>query len=324
MASVLGHWLTHVQHAHAAKSASTLPALASQPSIGPVDRSLKSVVAHIRANEVLAGNNIHERLLGEMIDVGVRIATRQTTGTTADWNRLLNPDDIIAIKFNSVGGKALGTTVPMALQLVQSLGRSGFAPDRIILIEVPDVPEIRQLKTQPRVHAWTEKRVSFGSGEEQLDAVLEEATAIINVPFLKTHNIAGMTGCLKNLSHALIRRPKRYHANACAPYVGDIIALPQIRSKLRLHIGNVLRGVFDGGPQAKTDSIWPHSGLLVSTDPVAADAVGTDIINDQRTKAKLPIIGDADGHIPHVHAAAARGLGTDDQDYIDLVEATPF
>ena len=102
--------------------------------------------------------------------------------------------------------------------------------------------------------------------------------------------------------------------------MGDIVALPQIRSKLRLHVVNAVRAVFDGGPAVRAQGAWNHAGILVSTDPVAADSVGLDIINDQRARAKLAPVGDALGRIPHVHAAAQRGLGTDDQDYINLID----
>jgi uncharacterized Fe-S center protein len=64
--------------------------------------------------------------------------------------------------------------------------------------------------------------------------------------------------------------------------------------------------------------MWNHAGLIVSKDPVAADAVGLDIINDERSRRSLPQIGNGAGQIPHIHAAAKLGLGTDDQDYIVL------
>jgi uncharacterized protein (DUF362 family) len=192
-----------------------------------------------------------------------------------------------------------------------------------MLIEAPH-RLMREFGTRPCPVGFSGGMVSFGSGEDELSAVLQEVTAIISVPFLKTHNIAQMTGCLKNLSHALIRRPRLCHANACTPFVGDILSLPQIKPKLRVHIVNALRAAFDGGPMPGRDHLWTHGGILVSTDPVAADQVGADILNEQRALRKLPVIGDRDGHIPHVHAAAARGLGTDDQDYITLLQPALF
>jgi hypothetical protein len=279
--------------------AATLPATRALPSIGPIDPRIKSIVAHVVRKEVIDGPKSHMTLLGEMIEEGLRITTGENNAVDA-WRKLLKPDDVIGIKFNQVG-----------------------APERVMLIEAPH-RLTRELKTKRPVFGWSGTAVSFGSGAEELSAVLQEVTALINVPFLKTHNIAGMSGCLKNLSHAFIRRPARYHGNGCAPYVGDIVALDQIRSKLRIHIVNALRVVYQGGPTVVPEGVWTHAGLIVSTDPVAADATGIDLLNEQRARAKLPPIGDDQAHIPHVHAAAQRGLGTDDQDYIQVIQPPPL
>lgn len=301
---------------------STLPSLGELPNTGPVDADEKSIVAHVRRPEVIDGSRLHETLLGEMIEEGLRIVTGRASGAEA-WQSLIKPDDIIGVKFNHVGFDELATSVVLATRLVESLKNAGFPPERILLIEVPERLG-RTLKTRPPVFGWSGAPVSFGSGAEELSAVLQEVTALINVPFLKTHNIAGMTGCLKNLSHALVRHPARYHANGCAPYVGDIVALPAIRSKLKVNLVNALRAVYRGGPAVEPEGMWTHAGLIVSTDPVAADAVGLDVINDRRAQAKLPPVGDSEGHVPHVRAAAQRGLGTDDQDYIQRIEPPPL
>ncbi len=299
-----------------------LPKLATMPTIGPVPQASKSVVADVRAAEVIAGLKLHEQLVLEMIEEGLQMATGTRSAKDA-WQKLLKPDDIVAVKFNHVGARELRTNEVFAAQMVASLGRAGIGPEKIMLVEVPSAVA-RDLKTRPCVFGWSGGKVSFGSGEEELAAFLQEVTAIINVPFMKTHNIAGMSGCLKNLSHALIRRPALYHADACSPFVGDILALPQIRSKLRVHVVNAIRAVMDGGPEPTPESIWPHAGVLVSTDPVAADAVALEIINEQRAGVGLKPVGGAQAVIPHVRAAAVRGLGTDDQDYIDWIGPRRF
>jgi hypothetical protein len=258
-----------------------------------------------------------ETLLGELIEVAVRILTGQEDTRDA-WRQLIKPDEIIGIKFNQVGRKELQTTDPFATELVKSLGRAGFAPHQIVLIEVSD-NLVRRLQTRPRDFGWSKEKVSFGSGEEHLAVVLEQVTSIINVPFLKTHNIAGMTGCLKNISHALIRRPGLYHGNGCTPYIADIVALPQIRSKLRLHLVNALRAVFKGGPGVRSDSWWTYGGLLASEDPVAADTIGVDVINGQREAVGLRPVGRGGYRIPYLSDAADKGLGTDDRDFIELI-----
>jgi hypothetical protein len=303
-------------------SAATLPAVGSRPSSPQIDPSVKSIVADVRAREVVADTVIHETLLLEMIEEAVRLATGTSSAGEA-WNKLIKPDDVVGIKFNQIGAETIRTTGPFTGRLVESLKLAGFAPDRIILIEVP-TRLTQELKTRPCPLGFSGGKVSFGSGEDELAAVLEEVTVLVNVPFLKTHNIAQMTGCLKNLSHALVRRPKLCHDHGCTPFVGDILALPQIRPKMRIHIVNALRAVFEGGPLPSADALWTHSGILVSTDPVAADQIAIEILNAERSRRGLPVIGDRDGHVPHVRAAAERGLGTDDQDYITVHQPALF
>jgi len=303
-------------------SPETLPALASTPSSLQIDPALKSIVADIRAEEVVVDNLIHETLLREMIDEGVRRATASSSAAEG-WNRLLKSDDVIGIKFNRIGQETIGTTLVFAPQLVESLKTAGFSPGQMVLIEAPQ-RLAQALKTKPCPFGFIGGKISFGSGEDEIAAVLQEVTAIVNVPFLKTHNIAGMSCCLKNLSHAFIRRPKLCHAQGCSPFVGDILSLPQIRTRLRIHVVDALRAVFDGGPLPARETLWAHGGILVSTDPVAADSVATDILNDQRGLRRLPPIGGRDGRVRHVRAAAARGLGTDDQDYITVQRPSLF
>ncbi len=305
-----------------APTVSTLPALGSRPTTPPVSEAAKSIVVHLQAEEILTGPRVHPTLAGEMVEEAIKVLTSQPRASDA-WHKILKADDTIAIKFNHVGAETLGTSVAFGLQLVESLEQAGFARDRIMLIEAPQ-ELVRHARAKAQIQGWSKPEVSFGSGAEQLAAWLGEVTAIINVPFLKTHNIAGMTGCLKNLSHALVRRPGRYHANGCSPFVADIVALPQVRSKLRLHLMNAIQAVFEGGPEASLQHMWPHHGVLASRDPVATDSVGLDILNERRRVEKLPPIGDAIGRVPHLRAAAERGLGTDDQDYITLLEPQPF
>jgi uncharacterized protein (DUF362 family) len=196
----------------------------------------------------------------------------------------------------------------MAAVLTRSLTRAGFPADQIVGVEIaPAICE--KLGIKPAVGGWAREEVDFGSGKDQLAAWLDQVTAIINVPFLKHHNIAGFTCCLKNLSHAVVKHPAQLHANGCSPYIGDIVALPQIQSKLRLHLVNGLRGVFDRGPEAQEDFIWDGKFFLAGLDPVAVDRVAVDLLDEVRGTLSLPPIA-ANGEPPaYLTAASGRGLG---------------
>jgi len=278
----------------------------------------ESVVVQVRSDAVFSGELVRPDILGQMLATALwRLTGRERIGDA--WHAILRTDDIIGIKFNAVGAADLGTTPIFARTLARSLIEAGWKAKDIVLIEGPD-PVAAQLGTTPAPPTWTTEEIDFGSGRDQFAGVLKRITALINVPFLKTHNIAGMTGCLKNLSHALVRRPGRYHGNRCSPYVADIVAAPPIRPKLRLHIVNALRAVFDRGPEVRPTCVWPAATILAAFDPVAADTVGLEILNRQRQLQNLPPLGDDDRPVPYLYAAQRRGLGTATWDHIRVIK----
>ena len=282
-----------------------------------------SQVVQVRSDDTVRENLVRLDMLNEML---VRsICGRNGRGLTGEkriedaWHAILRSDDVIGIKFNRVGWRELGTTPLLARALVRSLTAAGWKPKDIILIEAPDSLQ-EQLGTTPAPVGWSAQEIDFGSGKDRFAEVLDRITALINVPFLKAHNIAGMSGCLKNLSHGPVRSPARYHANRCSPFIADIVAAEPIRSKLRLHMVNALRAVFDKGPTISGDTVWPAGTLITSFDPVAADTVGLEMLNQQRDVHGLPALDDEEQPIPSLHDAQRRGLGTTSWDRIRQVK----
>jgi hypothetical protein len=234
------------------------------------------------------------------------------------WHRILKPDDQILLKFSQSGAAVIGTTPLLATVLVESLTAAGWAPERIAILEADTtIPELRQ--TVRADSRWQGKVVEFGvSGKDSFIAALDQATAVINVAFLKTHHLATMTCCLKNLSHGLIRHPASFHAHGCDPAIAEIMASGEIRSKLRLNIVNALRIVCDGGPKVQEKHLHQAGSLLFGPDPVACDAIGYNLLNEARSLRGLPpILGEA--KLPrHLLTAAVLGIGHADSEEIDV------
>lgn len=250
---------------------------------------------------------IHEEVLRDLIELVVTRLSGEQKPADA-WHSFLKPDDTIALKFNRNGAGTIATTSSMLKSLVGSLEDAGFKRSKIVAIEVSD--ELRSAtQTQAPDPGWSKEVHDFGSGSDQLAAWLDQVTAIINVPFLKTHNLAVMTAAMKNISHAVVKHPARYHDNGCSPFIGDIVAMPQVRDKLRLHLVDALRIVFDGGPVPHEDSIWDGGFLIGGTDPVAVDVSGIHLIDRVRKAVGLPLIGETS--VPaYLEAADGRGVGT--------------
>lgn len=267
----------------------------------------RPLVVRIRSDSVVTTRGVHEDLAFDMLSAALKRAAG-TADASAAWGALLRPDDMVGLKFNRNGAAGLGTSDAMARILVRSLSDAGFPRDQIVGIEA-STSVCQELGIQTAVAGWSKEEADFGSGRDNLALWLNQVTAIVNVPFLKHHNITGFTCCLKNLSHAVVKHPARYHDNGCSPYIGDIVALPAVQSKLRLHIVNGLRGVFDHGPEAVEDFIWDGQFLLVGTDPVAVDCVALDLLDEVRRTLNLPPIA-PNGELPaYLTAAEERGLG---------------
>lgn len=277
-----------------------------------------SRVVKVAAREVIHDATMHRPLLREMIHRVVTTLARTRVERDA-WHALLGSVEVVGLKFNRSAQSKLGTTGAMAETLIQSLVEAGLTPKQIVCIEGPPGIAKRNGTALPRP-GFSQTETEFASGSDQLARVLDQVDAIINVPFLKTHNIAGLTCSLKNLSHALVKHPARFHANRCSPYISDIVGLPAIRDKLRLHLVDAIRVVYDGGPEASSGAILNLGVILASTDPVSVDAIGLEILNDARARAGLTPVAHGAEQVPYLRAAHESGLGIGARYAVNLVQ----
>ncbi len=269
---------------------------------GPATR-----VIAVQSRDVVGESSIHKGLLREMLRYGLTSLTSKPTEGEA-WSELLSRNDLVGLKFNRSGQGIISTTPAIAEAVIMSLLESGWSPSQLVCIEAPSDSE-QTFGTLPAAHGFSRESIDFGSGTDQFAEVLNQVDAIINVPFLKTHNIAGLTACLKNLSHGLIRHPARFHGKGCSPYIADIVAVPRIRSKLRLCLVDALRVVFAEGPVPRPETMAVSGTLLFSTDPVAADTVAFDLLNRVRRQMSLEPIAVKALDVPYLKEAQALGLG---------------
>ena len=141
--------------------------------------------------------------------------------------------------------------------------------------------------------------------------VTRMVSKVINVPVLKDHRSAGVTLCLKNISHGMCNNVARSHLsglpygfhpsvrrktgpNQCNTFIPQAASQAPFREKVVLHIMDGLIGVYEGGPGSwnKTWATWHHKGLFFATDPVALDHVGWDIIDTKRQQEGWPVVGE--------------------------------
>ncbi|MCG3137948.1 MAG: hypothetical protein HJJLKODD_01803 [Phycisphaerae bacterium] len=273
-------------------------------------RNAKSLVVSVYSRMVIGGPRIRYNLLTEMLSDGLCRLTQAESNRQA-WSSLLQPEDVIGIKFDPIGEDALESAPFIARWLVESLVDSGWPVDRIVLIDGP-LGVIAKYHTQPMVIGFEETPVQFGSGEDRLAKVLKQITALINIPSLKDDNVVGLGGCLRNLVEGSIQHPARFYANRGSPFFADIVSLPEISGRLRLNLVNALATTFSGGPLVDPVQVEQTGLLIFSTDPVAADVVALDALNSSRVRNGLLNIELNKETVPIVFDASERGLGQRD------------
>ncbi len=291
----------------------------------------KSRLVIIRNPEVLGGDNgseVKADVIADMLDQAVTKLTGHSNAEAA-WKSLFKPDDVVGIKINGLGGRGATTNPEIAYAAANAVIRTGIKPSKVIIWENrqdfllsagfklnKDGEGIRVVAVG---NDWEEAPTQSGSINGRLAKVLtQEITALINIPFMKDHRMAGITGALKN-HYGSFHNPMMCHNNHCDPFVADVNLIPAIRNKTRLIIMDALRPVANGGPGFNRAAMWHYHGLLVSHDPVAVDTMAWKIIDERRKETGLPTVAEEGREPISIATAASKGLGVNDFGKMDII-----
>ena len=99
-------------------------------------------------------------------------------------------------------------------------------------------------------------------------------------------------------------------------------SVPEIRTKMRLTICDATTAIYEGGPGYKPEHCWNANALLVSTDPVALDQTGWQMIERKRAQMGMKTLA-AEERAPSYIVTAAddeHRLGNCDPKRISIVE----
>jgi len=268
--------------------------------------------------------------LAQLLDRALQASFRCDSPTEA-WKKVVRPGEVVGLKVNCLGGRGNATHPELVEAIVESLRRAGITEIVIWDRQNSDLERAR-FKIAERgsglrcfgndVLGFEDHLATFGKAGSLLCRTLTQVCdAVINLPVLKDHGIAGVTLALKSMFGA-IHNPNKYHSNAGDPYVADVYALASIRQKVRLHICDGLNGQYDGGPSYMPQWMWPFNGLLVSRDPVALDYVGWKIIENKRAEVGMKSLRELKREPAYIATAADADhrLGTCDPRRIEPVE----
>jgi hypothetical protein len=250
----------------------------------------KSRVILIRDEKVIADDGaLQPDKLADMLDNAVKILFR-SDDASAVWEQLFSKNDIVGIKSN------VWSHLPTPAVLEEAI-------------------QTRLLQAGVKKY-----NISVDDRRVRRNPVFKNSTALINVRPLRTHHWSGLGTLLKNYI-MFVSGPWMYHGNACEK-LGSIWQKPHVLDKTRLNILVMLTPLFHGvGPHHFSRSyIWRYCGLIVSTDPVAADATGARIIQAKRNAyfgKEKPI----SPRPLHIEAADVKyGLGNSHPDRIELIK----
>ena len=151
--------------------------------------------------------------------------------------------------------------------------------------------------------------------------ISENFTQIINVPNMKDHGAAGVTGCLKNIAYGSFSNVARSHSGFKSntySFIGTLATVEPLRSRTVLQIMDCLRGVWHGGPFSPTRKFrfYPRQ-MMFGTDPVAIDRLLIDVIDSKRKAEHATSVWDRS--MAHIKP----GIGYDDNPNIDRLVREP-
>ncbi len=295
----------------------------------PISAQAKSKVVIARDAE----NAIDSAHLLKLLDRAVQGVCDADSPLEA-WKKIVRPGEVVGLKVNCLAGRGSASTSPMLVEAVcERLQQAGIRAGDLVVWDRLDA-DLESAGFHPSTRAghiryigndqagYESDLAMFGEAGSLLSTTLTRTCdAIINLPVLKDHGIAGVTMALKNFFGA-VHNPNKYHSNAGDPYVADVNMLPPIRRKVRLHICDAVAPQYEGGPSFMPHWSWPFRGLLASHDPVALDFTGWQIVERKRAEKGLPTLRAARREPSYIaRAADARHrIGTADPAGIETVE----
>jgi uncharacterized protein (DUF362 family) len=277
-----------------------------------------------------AGHDIASGAAREYLDLCLRAVTGKNDAAAA-WRSLFAPAERVGIKVSCLPGRPLSTSPGLVAAIVAGLLAAGLDKKNIIIwertsseLERAGFPISRSgVKTigsdEMPSGGYSDHIEYSGSMGTFFSRIMDEIDALISVPVLKDHDLAGLSGAMKNM-YGAIYNPNKFHANHCDPFVAELCSHPLIKGKLRLTVCDASRVQAHNGPAFSPAFAREYGGLLVSRDAVALDFIGWQIIDSLRREMKMPTLAEAGREPAYIRSAARLGLGQADGRLIQTVD----
>jgi uncharacterized protein (DUF362 family) len=306
-----------------------------------------------------AANCIRAQVVRNMLTVGMQELTGKTSPRDA-WASFFSPQDVVGIKVNCSGAPEIHSNPEVIVAIIENLQDIDVPLSQIYIYDrfQNQLDIVKYEKYVPHGVQIVGAESSRGSilgydpytyveanffGEEDTRSnltrlVSERLTKVINVPTMKEHRAAGVTGCLKNIAYGSFSNVARSHQREVSntySFIGTLASVEPLRSKTVLNVMDGLRSLWQGGPflQSPRFLFFPKQ-LVLGTDPVALDHNLIEMIETKRREEGAPSIFDRSAqrikHGPeldpnfnsfirepgHVEFASQLGLGIYDKSKI--------
>ncbi len=265
-----------------------------------------------------------------LLNVGLVLLSGESSPAAAVAR--LVPKGAVGMKTNCLSPKITYTSPNLSQALAELLIESGRKDNDIIIWERTNRElkragyelnassfGVRCLGTDTNLVGYSRNLHTYKEVNSQVTRILTDmVSANINLPVLKDHSIAGLSGGLKNM-YGAIHNPNKYHDNNCNPYAAQVSMLEPIRSKNVLSILDAINVQYQGGPGPSEGHLAPYGGLVISDDPVSADRIGLEIIEHFRAVNGLPTLAKSGRPPDYLKTAETLGLGVADISQIEVV-----
>ncbi len=244
---------------------------------------LRSTVIRTWSSRLRSLGGINVRVLNDMLKAGVMEVAR-----VGNWKKaireLFSPKEKLLIKMDPYNADIIKTNKIICGRIVKLLIRAGFLPENITIYgcKLETIKGIRLAS-----FGW-DGEVDFKSGKERILRAYAEADAVLNVANLMADAIGGIRGAVINSTLSIITHPAKYFKNRYLPYIADLYSLDVIRKKIRLNVLAGINAIIKTDELYTSDALIEANSILMSTDAVALDAVGFELLDKFRKKYKLP------------------------------------
>jgi hypothetical protein len=301
-------------------------AAGDRPDLIKMYPDVPSKVVQTHHSGVWSGETLEPNALRQMLDASITELTGLNDAREA-WAALFRPTEKVAIKVNTFSNSIIWTHAPLVNAVTESLQDAGVPAEQIYIYDFlsmfqdagyevnEDGPGVRCIEESDFTGEW-----KVANSVARLSGILQNCHALINMPVLKSHMIAGLTFAMKN-HFGSVSNPGGLHSSIDQT-IAELNALPPIKDRARLIIGDVLEANLRYGaswPYWEPD--WKGDSILMSFDPVAHDAVGLQILEQLQSENDATLASSLrDRASSYLKIGAELGLGTEQSDNMDIAE----